>query len=125
MGEMGTNVVIGSRFVTQKRPTSLRMLGNIMISIAIKMTTGKNIQDPTSGMRLFDKKAIEFYTNNPNMTPEPETISYFIKKKFVVKEVQVEMQDRTAGESYLNLSRSIQYMVRVVISILIFQPFRK
>jgi hypothetical protein len=59
------------------------------------------------------------------MTPEPETISYFIKKKFVVKEVQVEMQDRTAGESYLNLSRSIQYMVRVVISILIFQPFRK
>lgn len=125
VGEMGTNVVIGSRFVTQKRPTSLRMLGNIMISIAIKMTTGKNIQDPTSGMRLFDKKAIEFYTNNPNMTPEPETISYFIKKKFVVKEVQVEMQDRTAGESYLNLSRSIQYMVRVVISILIFQPFRK
>lgn len=125
VGETGANVVIGSRFVTQKRPTSLRMLGNIMISMAIKMTTGKDIQDPTSGMRLFDRKAIEFYTNNPNMTPEPETISYFIKKKFVVKEVQVEMQDRTAGESYLNLSRSIQYMVRVVISILIFQPFRK
>ncbi len=59
------------------------------------------------------------------MTPEPETVSYFIKKGFSVKEVQVKMQDRLAGESYLNLRRSIQYMTRVAISILILQPFRK
>ena len=59
------------------------------------------------------------------MAPEPETISYLIKKKFKVKEVQVTMQDRLAGESYLNLRRSIEYMTRVAISILVLQPFRK
>jgi len=121
----GANVVVGSRFVTEKRPNSLRMAGNTMISFAIKITTGKTINDPTSGMRLFDRKAIEFFTTNPNMTPEPETVSYFIKKGFEVQEVQVQMQDRMAGESYLNLRRSIHYMTRVAISILILQPFRK
>ncbi len=123
--DSGTNVVIGSRFVTEKRPNSLRMLGNVLISFAIKITTGKTIKDPTSGMRLFDKKAIQFYVNNYNMTPEPETVSYLIKKGFITNEVQVKMQERIAGESYFNLKRSIQYMIRVVISILILQPFRK
>ncbi|MCT0016670.1 glycosyltransferase family 2 protein [Lactococcus lactis subsp. lactis] len=121
----GNNIVVGSRFVDEKRPKSLRMLGNTMISTAIKMTTGQTINDPTSGMRLFDKKAIEFYVKTANMAPEPETISYLIKKKFKVKEVQVAMQDRLAGESYLNLRRSIEYMTRVAISILVLQPFRK
>lgn len=121
----GNNIVVGSRFVDEKRPKSLRMLGNTMISTAIKMTTGQTINDPTSGMRLFDKKAIEFYVKTSNMAPEPETISYLIKKKFKVKEVQVTMQDRLAGESYLNLRRSIEYMTRVAISILVLQPFRK
>ncbi|MDN6836563.1 MAG: glycosyltransferase family 2 protein, partial [Lactococcus lactis] len=121
----GNNIVVGSRFVDEKRPKSLRMLGNTMISTAIKMTTGQTINDPTSGMRLFDKKAIEFYVKTANMAPEPETISYLIKKKFKVKEVQVTMQDRLAGESYLNLRRSIEYMTRVAISILVLQPFRK
>lgn len=123
--EKGANVVIGSRFVSQKRPNSLRMLGNVLISSAIKITTGKVINDPTSGMRLFDQKAMVFYITHSNMTPEPETISFMMKKKFRVEEVQVEMQDRVAGESYLNLRRSIQYMVRVAISILILQPFRR
>lgn len=123
--DKGANIVIGSRFVTEKRPNSLRMLGNILISFAIKITTGKTISDPTSGMRLLDRKAIEFYVQNHNMSPEPETVSYMIKKGFKTSEVQVKMQDRLAGESYLNLNRSIQYMTRVVISILILQPFRK
>jgi Glycosyltransferases involved in cell wall biogenesis len=123
--ENGADVVVGSRFVEEKRPNSLRMAGNTLISTAIKVTTGQTINDPTSGMRLFSKKAIEYYVSGTNMTPEPETVSYFIKKGFSVKEVQVKMQDRLAGESYLNLRRSIQYMTRVAISILILQPFRK
>jgi Predicted glycosyltransferases len=123
--EKGANVVIGSRFVTEKRPNSLRMIGNTLISTAIKITTGQIVNDPTSGMRLFDKQSIEFYTTSANMTPEPETVSYFIKKGFSVVEAQVKMQERLAGESYLNLRRSIQYMIRVAISILILQPFRK
>ena len=41
------------------------------------------------------------------------------------REVQVEMDERVAGESYLNLSRSVMYMLRMLLSILFIQNFRK
>ena len=43
----GADVVIGSRFVTEKKSMSPRMLGSRLISLAIKITTGKRIKDPT------------------------------------------------------------------------------
>ena len=43
----------------------------------------------------------------------------------VVKEIQVEMDERIEGESYLNLTNSIKYMSRMIISILFIQYFRK
>lgn len=42
-----------------------------------------------------------------------------------VSEMQVEMRDRTAGESYLNFTKSVAYMLRVCISIMFVQWFRK
>lgn len=120
----GYNLVIGSRFVTDQKKLSLRMAGSFLISFAIKMTTGKKVQDPTSGMRLFDKQIIEEFATSLNMTPEPDTVSYLIKRGARVSEVQVSMEDRTAGESYLNFSRSIKYMIRMAVSIIILQPFR-
>lgn len=121
----GNDCAIGSRFVTQKRPNSLRMFGNTLISFLIKAMTGQTIQDPTSGMRMFNKKLIKEFALNLNFTPEPDTISYLIKCGLKVKEVQVKMQDRETGESYLTLSRSISYMLHMVISILFIQTFRK
>ena len=109
----GYEMVIGSRFVTEKRETSLRMMGNILISAAIKLTTGKTINDPTSGMRMFSDG------------PEPDTVSYLIRHGVKVAEAQVRMEERQAGESYLTLSRSIQYMTHMFVSILIIQNFRK
>ena len=35
------------------------------------------------------------------------------------------MRDRVAGESYLNLTKSVAYMLRVCLSILFIQWFRK
>lgn len=123
--EDGNDVVIGSRFVTEKRSFSLRMIGNYLISFAIKLTTGKKIFDPTSGLRAFNSKMIDIYLKYPNMTPEPDTMSYFLKNQVKIKEVQVTMRARIAGESYLTFSRSITYMLRMTISILILQFFRK
>lgn len=47
-----------------------------LISFLIKLTTGQTIGDPTSGMRMFNKKLIEVFATNINYTPEPDTISY-------------------------------------------------
>ncbi len=44
----GSDIVIGSRFVDKKKPFSLRMLGSMVISFSIWLTTGKKIKDPTS-----------------------------------------------------------------------------
>ncbi|MDY4001088.1 MAG: glycosyltransferase family 2 protein [Streptococcus orisratti] len=121
----GNDCVIGSRFVTKKRPNSLRMLGNTLISFLIKLTTGQTIGDPTSGMRMFNKKLIEVFATNINYTPEPDTISYLIRQGLKVKEVQVEMLDREAGESYLTLARSMKYMIHMIVSIVVIQNFRK
>ncbi len=118
-------IVIGSRFVTQKKPHSLRMLGSNVISAFIKLSTGFRLNDPTSGMRMFNRDIIKEFALNINYGPEPDTISYLIKKGVRVKEVQVQMDERVAGESYLNFTRSMKYMILMSFSILFIQGFRK
>jgi glycosyltransferase involved in cell wall biosynthesis len=123
--ESGADIVIGSRFLTVKKPKSLRMLGSYIISWSIRLTTGRAICDPTSGMRMFNRHMLEEFAQNLNYGPEPDTISYLIKNGAVVKECQVQMGQRLAGQSYLNFWRSVQYMVKMSFSILLIQWFRK
>lgn len=123
--EDGADIVIGSRYLTVKKPKSLRMLGSYIISWSIRLTTGRAVCDPTSGMRMFNRAMVEEFAQNLNYGPEPDTISYLIKNGAVVKECQVEMGERTAGHSYLNFWTSVQYMIKMSISILLIQWFRK
>lgn len=123
---LDNDIAIGSRFVDKKKPSSMRMLGSNLIEVAIKLTTGKTIKDPTSGMRAFNARMIEQMAKGLNFGPEPDTVSYLIKRADAkVVEVPVEMAERTAGESYLNLGNSIKYMLRMTISILFMQVIRK
>lgn len=121
----GMDIVIGSRFVSEQKPSSLRMLGSNIIESMIKITTGNTIKDPTSGMRMYNKKILKLLAENLNMGPEPDTISYLMKSGAKVKEIQVLMDERIAGESYLTLSRSIKYMLTMSVSILLISFFRK
>lgn len=121
----GYDIVIGSRFVTQKKDTSMRMLGSRMITIAIKLTTGIRVADPTSGMRMFSRNMIEEFAKNLNYGPEPDTISYLLKNGAKISEVQVQMEERQFGESYLNVLGSAKYMIKMLTSILVVQNFRK
>lgn len=120
------DIVIGSRFIDSKKPHSMRMLGSNLISGAIRLTTGKSIKDPTSGMRAFNSEMIAYMATGLNCGPEPDTVSYLIKRANAkVVEVPVEMADRYAGESYLNPWKSVVYMVRMTVSIFFIQLFRK
>lgn len=121
----GYDIVIGSRFVTEKKPKSMRMLGSNMISWAIHMTTGVRVMDPTSGMRIFNRNMIKEFASNINYGPEPDTISFLLKQGAKIGEVQVKMAERIAGESYLNFTKSIWYMTKMLISIIVLQNFRK
>lgn len=120
------DIVIGSRFMDSKKPRSMRMLGSNLISGAIWLTTGKTIKDPTSGLRAFNSKMIAYMANGLNCGPEPDTVSYLIKRANArVVEIPVKMADRYAGESYLNPWKSVVYMTRMTISIFFIQLFRK
>ena len=114
-----------SRFVDEKKPHNMRMLGSNLISALIKITTGKRVNDPTSGMRMYGRRVITEFSRNINYGPEPDTISYLIRNGIRVKEIQVTMDERTAGQSYLNFGRSIKYMVLQCFSILFIQAFRR
>ena len=121
----GYDIVIGSRFVEKKKPYSVRMIGSRVISFAIKLTTGVSVKDPTSGMRLYSRKCLKEFAQELNYGPEPDTMSYLIKNGAKITEVQADMAERMAGTSYLNFTKSISYMIRMLISILFIQNFRK
>lgn len=126
--EMETNkswIVVGSRFVDERKPFSMRMLGSRLLTAVIRLTTGITVSDPTSGMRLYSRDVMKLYANNINFGPEPDTLSYLIRTGIPVSEVQVQMHERTAGKSYLTAGRSIRYMLNMCISILFIQFFRK
>lgn len=119
------NICIGSRFVERKKPGGMRMFGSNIIQLTLRLTTGKKIQDPTSGMRMFDRAVMKSMAENADYGPEPDTLAHLMRSGARVKEVQVEMRERVAGESYLNFSRSIRYMAHMCFSILFIQWCRK
>lgn len=123
--EEGYDIVIGSRFVNQKKDFSMRMIGSRMIETAIWLTTGVVVSDPTSGMRMFNQEMIREFALSLNYGPEPDTISYLLKQGARIAEVPVEIAERAGGESYLRPAVAVRYMGRILISILLIQNFRK
>lgn len=120
----GYSIVIGSRFVNHKKDFSLRMVGSRMIGLAIWLTTGARITDPTSGMRMFDREMMEKFAYRMNYGPEPDTISLLIRQGAKVAEVPVVIDERKGGESYLKPGVAVKYMLRMLTSILVIQNFR-
>ena len=126
MMETGCDIVIGSRFKTEKKPMTSRMIGSQILTGAIWLTTrGKYIGDVTSGMRLFNKKMIKRFGYDMHYSPEPDTLAYLLNCGVKIEEVQVEMHERIGGVSYLNFKNSAWYMLKMMFSILIFQWFRQ
>lgn len=121
----GYDIVIGSRFLDEKKDLSMRMVGSRLITAAIRLTTGVHVADPTSGMRMFSREMIKEFALNINYGPEPDTISYLIKQGAKVAEVPVVIEERAGGESYLKPTVAVRYMARILISILLIQNFRK
>lgn len=117
--ESGNDYVVGSRFVSEPKPWSLRMLGSRLICLFIKLKTGRTVSDPTSGMRALGRKVIEDFADSMNFYAEPDALCYLINKGYQVKEVQVEMKEREGGVSYFhNPFKTVYFMIGTLLSIL-------
>lgn len=120
--ESGYDYVVGSRFVSEKKPWSMRMLGSRILCLLIKLKTGKTVYDPTSGMRALGKKVIERFNESMNFYAEPDAMCYLLHNGYNVKEKQVEMKEREAGTSYFaNPFKSVYFMLCEILSILFIQ----
>ena len=120
--ENGADYAVGSRFVDEKKPLSMRMIGSRIICLLIKIKTRKTVCDPTSGMRALGKKVINEFASSMNFYAEPDALCYLLHKGFNVKEIQVEMKEREGGVSYFHSPfKSIYYMLSVILSIIFIQ----
>ena len=120
--ESGANMVIGSRFIEKKgfQSNSVRRVGINYFTGLIKLLTGKKITDPTSGLRMVDAKLIKYFAfNYPSDYPEPESAVTILARGNEIIEVPVEMRHRQAGKSSINLRKSIYYMIKVSIAMII------
>lgn len=116
------DMVIGSRFITKEgfQSSVMRRLGIKYFTMLIKILTGKTITDPTSGLRMVGKNIIELYAKDyPKDYPEPESVVAVLRKGMNVKEIPVIMKSRQGGVSSINPSKSVYYMVKVTLAILV------
>ena len=122
MHENQLHMLIGSRFIDKEgfQSSGMRRFGIKYFSTLIKMLTKNRITDPTSGMRMVDRKVIEIYASSyPKDYPEPESVVAILNMGMQVKEYPVVMREREEGVSSISPMRSIYYMIKVTLAILV------
>lgn len=116
--------VIGSRFVDEKssdfKSSLSRQIGIKLISLVIKLTTGKKVLDTTSGFRAMNKDIIKYFSKHyPVEYPEPITTTELLRMNYILEEVPVKMYEREGGESSIKAWKTAYYMVNVILTIII------
>lgn len=121
------DVVIGSRFLEKNgfQSTFLRRFGIKYFFALNKLLTQANIYDSTSGYRLLGRKAmaiaVKYY---PDDYPEPESLVFFARAGLKIVEIPVIMRLRQGGVSSITGFKTVNYMVKVTLSML-FSYIRK
>lgn len=116
------DITIGSRFINREgfQSSASRRTGIMFLSSLIYMTCFKRVKDVTSGFRAVNNQFIKIYAENyPSDYPEPEAIVAAIMHQGMIKEVPVIMKERIGGSSSINLKRSVYYMIKVTLAILV------
>ena len=116
------DLLIGSRFLEKEgfQSSGLRRFGIRYFSHLIKLLTGVKITDPTSGMRMANRSVMEIYANcYPKDYPEPESAVAILNVGKKIEEYPVKMREREEGTSSISPVRSVYYMIKVTLAILV------
>lgn len=116
------DIVIGSRFIECEgfQSSAARRTGIKILSLLIYLCTGYKVKDVTSGFRAVNKAFIKLYAENyPNDYPEPEAIVSAVMHGGIIKECPVVMRERAGGTSSINFVKSIYYMIKVTLAIIV------
>lgn len=116
------DMVIGSRFITKEgfQSSFMRRVGIAYFTWLIKLLSGKKITDPTSGLRMIGKNVIRLFAENyPKDYPEPESVVAILRRNMKVVEIPVLMRERQGGTSSIRFGKTVYYMVKVTLAILV------
>ena len=116
------DVVIGSRFIEKEgfQSSALRRFGINFLSTLIYIICGVKVKDVTSGMRAVNRKMIALFAEQYAQDyPEPEAILASGMAGAKIKEVPVLMRERMAGQSSISMWKSVYYMIKVSLALII------
>lgn len=119
--EEQADMVIGSRFIEKEgfQSSGIRRMGIRYFTNLIYALTRTRITDPTSGMRMVNKEVMQLFSNNyPKDYPEPESAVAVLKQRKKIMEYPVVMRERSEGTSSISPLKSIYYMIKVTLAIL-------
>lgn len=125
------DMCIGSRFLKKEgfQTSFMRRMGIRILSALLRILCGVKILDVTSGFRACSKQLTALYAQNYAQDyPEPEAIITAVLSGYRVGEAPVQMRERMGGASSINALKSVYYMVKVTISLVVFRittPRRK
>ena len=117
------DLVIGSRFVDPSgsyRPPFARRMGIGVFAGLVSLLGGQRVTDTTSGFAAMNRAGIElFAVEYPHDYPEVEATLVALRSGLRLAQVQVEMRDRQAGTSSITFVRSLYYIVKVTLALLV------
>lgn len=116
------DVVCGSRFLVDEpgyRATRARRVGIRLFAFALTRMSGRRVTDPSSGFRLYNRRAIELFARDyPHDYPEVEAVLMVHAHRLQIAEVPVRMRGRIAGRSSIDRRQSVYYMIKVSLALL-------
>ena len=120
--ESGSDLAIGSRFLGSRtyRQTTFRRAGSWVLRGTIKVLTGLEITDCTSGFRAANKRVIDAFAHwYPEDYPEPEIILLLHRAGVRISELAVRMRQRRAGVSSIRPLAGVFYVMKVTTCLLL------
>jgi hypothetical protein len=116
------DIVVGSRFAATGgyRPSRSRRVGIRLLAWTVSALVRQRVTDPTSGFQAVNRRAIRlFAADYPHDYPEVEAVVMVSRHRLRLKEVPVQMRERSGGRSSITAFRSVYYMVKVTLAILV------
>jgi glycosyltransferase involved in cell wall biosynthesis len=117
------DLVIGSRFVDPGgtyRPPFARRIGIRVFARLVSLLGGQRVTDTTSGFVALNRAGIElFAVEYPHDYPEVESTLVAVRSGLRLAQVQVDMRERQTGTSSITFVRSLYYIVKVMLALLI------